>query len=325
MVKVLKTAFIVVLVVVIVLAAVVLIIYPRGTEYTEKQLYPYANWMTDLLKEDVPLVNVAIPGSHDAGAADLDESMFTLAKYLLICQNAPIREQLKCGVRYFDLRTMLDGDELYIQHGDFKTQKFSTVVNDIKNYLEEYDDVLILNMQHFTDDASAQKTYEYMVANIPNFVNICVTTDTEIATITMASMRESGKRLFIIWGRDLNPNRDILFVDSNDVLYSPYIGDIHSSSDEALLAQLDTYIADSAEKQVLGFFNLQCQRTWGSNELLKGPEQLEEIFAEKANDYIKNISDEQLQHINIIHRDFVTDGEKIKLIIELNERKGTLK
>ncbi len=323
MIKVLKTTFIVLLVVVIILAITVLIIYPRGNDYVAKSEYPYANWMTDLIKEDTHLVDIAIPGAHDAGAADLDGSVLDIAKYLLVCQNASISEQLKCGVRYFDLRTKLKDGELYIQHGDFITQKFSTVVSDIKTYIEEYDDFLILNMQHFTDDDAAQATYEYMLANIPDFVDICVNTDVEIASLTLKSMKDNGKRLIVIWGRDLNPNTDILFRDSNDMLYSPYDGDIHSSSDEELLAHLNTYIKDSREK--LGFFNLQCQKTWGSNHLLMGPEQLEEVFAEKANDFIKNISDDDLKYINIIHRDFVTDGEKTKIIIELNERKGFFK
>ncbi len=321
--KALKTAFIVILVAVIVLCTVVIIIYPDTKEYVEKQDYPYANWMTDTIKEDARLIDVVMPGAHDAGAADLDGSVFDLARYLLVCQNSSILEQLKCGVRYFDLRTMLDGGELYIQHGDFKTQKFSAVVGDIKTYLSTYDDVLILNFQHFTDDEASNKTYEYLVDNIDGFCDMCVTTDTAIDTLTLKTMKAKGHRLFVIWGRAVNPNEEILFKKVDEVLYSPYDGDVHSTSDEALLAQLDKYIEDSKSKE--GFFNLQCQRTWGSNQPLKGPEQLEEIFAPKADAYIEGLTDEQLKYINIIHRDFVTTGDKTAKIIALNERKGLTK
>ncbi len=321
--KILKTALIVILVLVIVLGVVVLVIYPRGDEYVEKTSYPYANWMTDTIKGDAKLVDIVMPGAHDAGAADLDGSVMQIARYLLVCQNSTILEQLKCGVRYFDLRTMLDNDELYIQHGDYKTQKFSTVVDNIDSYLGEYSDPLILNFQHFTDDAAAQATYEYLVANVESFVDICVNTSTPVDSITLNYLQEKGKRLIVLWGRDLNPNTEILFRDIDDVLYSPYVGDVHAESDEALIAQFATYIQNSKEKH--GFFNLQCQRTWGSHDPLKGPEQLEKIFADKANQYIASISDEDLKYINIIHRDFVTTGEKIKTIIDLNTRKGLTK
>ncbi len=321
--KIAKTIFCIVLITAIALCVIALIIYPRGEDYVEKEEYPYANWMTDTIRDDVPLVDIAIPGSHDAGAADLDGSVLAIAKYLLVCQNASIAEQLKCGVRYFDLRTMLDGGELYIQHGDFKTQMFSTVVDDIKTYLATYDDVLILNFQHFTDDAASSATYDYIVETIPNFVDLCVTTDTDISSLTLASMRQSGKRLIVIWGRSVNPNEAVLFPKTEEVLYSPYDGDIHSTSDEALLEHFATYIEGS--KAYSGFFNLQCQRTWGANQLLKGPEQLEEVFGEKANDYIANISDEDLPYINIIHRDFVTTADKIETILALNKRKGVTK
>lgn len=313
-----------------VLLTVMFIIYPRSETFVEAQDHPYINWMHDYIKQDTLLEDVVIPGSHDAGSANLDGSMFALARYLLACQNSSIKQQLEAGVRYFDLRTMLKDGVLYIQHADYVCQKFSTVVEELNEYIKNQKDFLILNMQHFTTDEAMRKTYDYLVDNIEGFEDLCITREQrDFSTLTLAKIDELGKRLLIIWGSDEKPNSDILFdsgkkTKTYETLYSPYIGEIHSSTDEDLLAQLDKYIEES--KQYDGLFNLQCQRTWHKKEPLMGPEQLEKRFTDKAENYLNSLTTEQLDCINIIHRDFVTSGNKILTILKLNEKKGnTLK
>ncbi len=310
-----------------VLVAVAAIIYPPTEEYVPKDEYPYYNWMTDYIDGSTLLKDVVIPGAHDAGAADLDGSMFSPGRYLLVCQNASVGDQLKEGVRYFDIRTRLKGDTLYIQHADYICQKFSSVVQDIADYLIDGKDMLILNIQHFTDDDTATATFEYLESHIADFRNLCLTKDEcDFSTLTLDRIREKGKRLLIVWGSSIKPDENILFdrgregEGNGDFLYSPYIGAVHKESDEALLEQLDEYILGS--KNYNGLFNLQCQRTWAPAEPLMGPEQLENRFAPLADAYIESLSDEQLECVNIIHRDFVTSGDKIKTILRLNERKG---
>ncbi len=325
--KIIKNVLIGLVIAIAVLVLVLFFIYPKSQVYVDTETHPYINWMTDYIYEGTLLTDIVIPGAHDAGTANLDGSMFQLAKYLLICQNSTIKQQLEAGVRYFDLRTKLKGDTLYIQHGDFICQKFSSVVQDLDEYLKNQKDFLILNLQHFSDDESAQATFDYLDKNIENFRSICLTKDEcDFSTLTLEKIKSLGKRLLIIWGSSVKPDESILFdkgsegVGNPDVLYSPYVSEVHKSSDEELLAQFDTYIEES--KNCSGLFNLQCQRTWSSKELLKGPEQLEKRFADKANEYLNSLTDEQLEYINIVHRDFVTDGDKIKVILKLNERKG---
>ena len=313
----------VLLTVVIILLILVIIgfaIYPYGEKYVVPDDYPFRNWQY-MINDDAKITEIAIPGSHDAAAANIDGSMLSVGTFLLACQNASIYEQLLCGSRYFDLRTMISDGELYGQHGDFKVQKFSTVISDIKRYLEEEEDFLILNFQHFTDDATSEKTYQAIKDEL-GIERLAVETTATLGELTVGDMRESGKRLVIIWGRSVIPNQRFLFPKRDEYLYSPYSGNIHSAGDERLIEEFPRYIENSAAFG--GFFNLQCQRTWSSSELLMGPEQLEERFAEKASAYLGSLGGAELAAVNIVHRDFI-NVSKCREIISLNYRKGLIK
>lgn len=321
--KVLKVTAAVILAVVIiflVLLIIAVVIYPRGEKYVVPSEYPLRNWQF-MIKDEAKITEIAIPGSHDAAAANIDGSMMVAGTFLLACQNASVYDQLLCGSRYFDLRTMVSGGELYGQHGDYKVQKFATVISDIKRYLAEDDDFLILNFQHFTDDAAAEQTY-LAIKDELDLARYALPSSENLGSLSLGDMRASGKRLVIIWGRAELPDDTVMFPKKEEFLYSPYSGTIHSAGDERLLEEFPVYIRNSANYN--GFFNLQCQRTWSSSELLSGPEQLEERFAEKASAFLANLQDEDLAKINIVHRDFI-NVEKCKEIISLNYRKGIVK
>lgn len=321
--KALRITAAVILTVVVILLVLVIVgfsIYPYGEKYVVPEEYPFRNWQY-MIKDGAKITEIAIPGSHDAAAANIDGSMLSVGTFLLSCQNASVYDQLLCGSRYFDLRTMISDGELYGQHGDFKVQKFSAVISDIKRYLDEEDDFLILNFQHFTDDEASEKTY-LAIKDAFDIERIAVPTAAKLGELTMRDMRESGKRLIIVWGRSDMPNEEFLFPKRDEYLYSPYTGSIHSAGDERLLEEFPVYIGNS--KQYGGFFNLQCQRTWSSSELLKGPEQLEERFAEKASAYLAGLEGAELAAVNIVHRDFVSVA-KCREIIGLNFKKGVIK
>lgn len=321
--KALRITAAVILTVVIILLVLVIVgfsIYPYGEKYVVPDDYPFRNWQY-MIKDDAKITEIAIPGSHDASAANIDGSMLSVGTFLLACQNASVYDQLLSGSRYFDLRTMVSGGELYGQHGDFKVQKFSTVVADIKRYLDEEEDFLILNFQHFTDDEASEKTY-LAIKDAFDIERLAVPTAAELGGLTIGDIRESGKRLVIIWGRSDIPNQAFLFPKREEFLYSPYSGSVHSAGDERLIEEFPAYIEKSADYG--GFFNLQCQRTWSKSELLMGPEQLEERFANKASAYLASLEGSDLAAVNIVHRDFINVA-KCREIIGLNFRKGLIK
>lgn len=70
----------------------------------------YSHWMQDLapIIGNVPINQIPIPGSHDSGTYSLDRRAIT--------QNLTIEQQLKRGIRYFDLRPREQKRRFYIHH-----------------------------------------------------------------------------------------------------------------------------------------------------------------------------------------------------------------
>ena len=68
-----------------------------------------SRWMAELADE-ASLNSLTLPGTHDSGA------IYSIADLSGKCQSLPIREQLKIGVRFFDVRLQLVNNELNVVH-----------------------------------------------------------------------------------------------------------------------------------------------------------------------------------------------------------------
>ncbi|KAF7250188.1 PI-PLC X domain-containing protein 3, partial [Varanus komodoensis] len=136
----------------------------------------FADWMATLPEgiHNVPLSNLAIPGSHDSFSFYIDEaspvgpeqpetvqnfvSVFgTVAKKLmrkwLATQTMNFTSQLGAGIRYFDLRISTkprDPDnELYFAHGLFSA-KVNEGLEEISAFLaDHHKEVVLLDFNHF--------------------------------------------------------------------------------------------------------------------------------------------------------------------------------
>ena len=71
-----------------------------------------SGWMASL-QDSVPVCRVSIPGTHDSGTAGVWFPMRHSAR----TQTMNLSDQWNAGIRFFDLRPKLDGDELKIYHG----------------------------------------------------------------------------------------------------------------------------------------------------------------------------------------------------------------
>lgn len=77
--------------------------------------YGGENWM-EVIPENKRISEINIPGTHDSGSKNVEKDK--IDKYQ--CQSLSISEQMKIGVRYFDLRCVARkdrGDAQYINHG----------------------------------------------------------------------------------------------------------------------------------------------------------------------------------------------------------------
>ena len=100
--------------------------------------YEINPWMMDL-SDNTIISEMTIPGTHDSGAM---HSIFDVAGK---CQDLRIKEQLKVGVRFLDIRLQLVNDELKVVHS-FVDQglPFESVLKDVEKFLNEYNSEFII-------------------------------------------------------------------------------------------------------------------------------------------------------------------------------------
>ncbi|XP_013140958.1 PREDICTED: PI-PLC X domain-containing protein 3 isoform X3 [Papilio polytes] len=128
------------------------------------------NWMRDLPEQlkNVPIIYLAIPGSHDSMTYGITESsgiapdaepivkkLYPLFRGTIlrwtITQAVDTSQQLLIGIRYFDLRiaTKTGNDKFYFTHGVY-ADEITTALQQVKNFVDTHPgEVVILDCQHF--------------------------------------------------------------------------------------------------------------------------------------------------------------------------------
>jgi 1-phosphatidylinositol phosphodiesterase len=88
-----------------------------------------SDWMA-ALDDGASLSSLTVPGTHDSGA------LHSIAEVSGKCQTLSIKEQLKIGVRFLDIRLQLVGDELKVVHSivDQMTD-FEDVLEDMADFV----------------------------------------------------------------------------------------------------------------------------------------------------------------------------------------------
>ncbi|XP_063057609.1 PI-PLC X domain-containing protein 1 [Engraulis encrasicolus] len=137
----------------------------------------YCDWMSTLSEKlwDIPLTNLAIPGSHDTMSYCLDTSSplvrsesdtFRVLDGLFYCFTRPVIyrwattqekgviEQLKEGIRYFDLRIAHKPrdktDDLYFTHVIYTYVTVMETLQEMSSWLDAHPkEVVILALRHF--------------------------------------------------------------------------------------------------------------------------------------------------------------------------------
>jgi len=91
-----------------------------------------SDWMSQI-EDSTPVNQLSIPGTHDSGA------LHSIADLTLKCQSTSISDQLNMGVRFFDIRLRLVGDDLCVVHS-FADQglSFSSVAECMDDFLKRH-------------------------------------------------------------------------------------------------------------------------------------------------------------------------------------------
>ncbi|KAL2090001.1 hypothetical protein ACEWY4_014689 [Coilia grayii] len=156
----------------------------------------YGDWMSSLSEElwDVPLSNLAIPGSHDTMSYCLDitsplvrseSDTFRILDGLFYCFTRPaiyrwattqarlhekgIVEQLTAGIRYFDLRIAHKphdkSDDLYFTHVIYTYVTVMETLQEISSWLDSHPkEIVILALRQF--EGLSEKLHETFIYSL---------------------------------------------------------------------------------------------------------------------------------------------------------------
>ncbi len=290
---------------------------------------PNTNWMGDI-RDDVPLCEVVIPGSHDAGTY--------CTNYLARTQGYSVKTQLEMGARYFDLRVNKTENGYYMFHAMFNGEKFSDVLDAICDFIKANPtETLILDFQHFKGGAEADVA-AFLEERLADFAvkNTAGLSDLQfISALTMGDAR--GKCVILFGGNeDIAAEHDFIFNRNNDsctkpgmALNSCYVGEYNKMNSDGFIGTALPYYYNNIEEKIAaegckGLFVLQGQLTDGM--LIFGPYSKEKTHDKAMSAYIEGISEDahRLELTNIIMRDFLTTA-KCSEIIRLNRAKENFK
>ncbi|XP_032519035.2 PI-PLC X domain-containing protein 3 isoform X1 [Danaus plexippus] len=177
------------------------------------------NWMRDLPEQlrNVPIIYLAIPGSHDSmtygitrssglapDAEPILESLYPIFEDTIlrwtITQAVDSYQQLLLGIRYFDLRlaTKTGSDDFFFCHGVYAGE-ISQPLNQIKEYINKHPyEVVILDFQHFyaftPDDHRRLMRY---VLNM--FGPQLVPRQADLNTVTLNAMHRLQQQVIVVY------------------------------------------------------------------------------------------------------------------------------
>ncbi|XP_057664806.1 PI-PLC X domain-containing protein 3-like [Diorhabda carinulata] len=183
------------------------------------------NWMSLIPQElrRMPIINIAIPGSHDSFTAnitsnsDISPDAEEIVKELSVL--GPIfkeviarwsktqcylaNDQLIRGIRYFDLRTSTkEGtDDLYIVHTLYSVP-IQTCLDEINSFLDLHPkEVVIMDFQHFFGfDETLHKKFMQDIST--TFGSKILPYDGKMNNITLDSMAQNKYQVIIIYRID---------------------------------------------------------------------------------------------------------------------------
>ena len=276
-----------------------------------------SEWM-GMIKDETLLKHVVIPGAHDAGTTGLP--------YLAETQDRGIADLLACGTRYLDLRvSKTKTGELKIYHGPFTGVTLDSVLEDVTQFLNQYQsEALILDFQHFENGAEQDtqaKVLETLktVAAQGDFVDF-------VDNLTLGEVR--GKCL-ILWGDESADGKTFLRRNNDEgtieqsALQSYYESSRNKKSSSTYVKDTLPYYIERYKSDNKGLFVLQGQLTDGL--FVFGPHFREATHNKNMNKYVARLNDNaDLAVINIIMRDYVSPHKNC-LALLLNLTKNNVK
>ena len=283
----------------------------------------YANWMS-AIKDEVKLVDVVMPGSHNSGS----RKMIPAA----CCQGKTIAEQFRCGVRQFCFRLTTNKitKKISFCHSVITGVSLESELVGLKKAMDENpSEFVILDVCEYGDEKFGPISFKYrapatevdrLFEKYLKPSEYALTDFEKISDVTMGDIRKSGKRFLIISGREEYK------YSVNCDYKNPWSPERHGRLAPTFVERA-CEVFDKEEKD--GIFVLQTQQTAGFDAEIKlmSPKKADRAikpYYPRIFEIIKS-NPKYLSLVNVVSGDFMAEDEyKIKLILELNLLKNNV-
>lgn len=253
-------------------------------------------WMSKV-DDNKKIVELSIPGTHDSGAT---HSIFDVAGK---CQDLSIKQQLKIGVRFFDIRLQQVNDSLNVVHS-FVDQNlsFEKVLKDMDGFIKENNsEFLIVSIKEDADSKNSNKSFDKLVLEYLNRYDKTICLDNNLPeTIKEARGKiyilsrfssEIGIQAYMGWQDSTTFTIDNLYVQDN------YCIDDINIKKEDILNTLN-YSKTNQDKLVLNFTS--CYLDYGFPPTYAVPP------AKDINPWLIKTINENDDSVGIIVADFIS-------------------
>nr|XP_056714161.1 PI-PLC X domain-containing protein 2 [Euleptes europaea] len=212
---------------------------------------------------DLPLSNLAIPGSHDSFSYWVDDkspvgpdqaktikrlAKIPLVKKLMkkwsVTQNLTFKEQLEGGIRYFDLRVSSRpgeaGQEIYFIHGLFGI-KVCDGLMEINTFLTHHPtEVVFLDFNHFY--AMDNSHHVYLIGRIQEIFGSRLCTKECVENVTLNYLWEKKQQVLIFYHHPIYEEYPVLWQGSK--MPAPWA---NTTNVHKLLQFLDTTLGERSK------------------------------------------------------------------------------
>ncbi|XP_023282788.1 PI-PLC X domain-containing protein 1-like [Seriola lalandi dorsalis] len=301
-----------------------------------QQLGGNADWMSCLPEEllDVPLWNLAIPGSHDSMSFCLDVSspvlrsqpcLLRVIDRLFPCWTRPcisrwattqqsvLSDQCDLGIRFLDLRVArkpAGGSKLFFAHGIYTLMTVKEALDELANWLDAHPkEIVIISCSHF--ESLTDRDHAWLVEYIIMLFRkkLCSSQDTP----TLRSCWSRSQQVIVSYG-----NQQV-------VLQHPelWTGVPYSYADSPDPEKVIAYLEEQKSRgRPAGFYVSGLNLTEDTPYVLLHPLQTMRKMTLKALSLLLSWTSEQRPGpeggVNIICCDFVGISQFCSLVIGLN-------
>lgn len=282
----------------------------------------YNKWM-EYIKDEVKMTSLVIPGAHNAGSYGMNK--------MAECQKDGLLTQFNYGIRQFCLRLNTDKKgNIVLAHGLSKGDLFENALSDIREMLQNSNEILLLDIREYYDQkfgpitlkykADPKKVDELLKRYIAPEENAFYEFD-NIKDVTLGDIKKAGKRYILI-----NENEDYAYSRTCECLL-PWEKDVNGAKAEKFAAETLRFY-DDYRTEGLYWFQTQQTPNLGTEIGMTTPYKLDLDLRKHFKTIIDGIKNNPfyLESANIIAGDFMTaDYMKCSEILKLNALKGNVK